>query len=416
MERSIEKHKQNSLLHNTLFLYLLTFSNYIFGLIILPYETRVLGPESYGILGFAASFYTYFFVLFDFGFILCGTKLIAENSNDKKELGRIVTGITYVKFILFIFVSIIFFVICFNVDFLAQHVVVLTLYLIYAFITSLIPDYLYRGLENMKMITLRTVLVRTIFTCLIFVFLKQPDQYWLVPLFNIIGTLISLVWIYYDMRCNEGILLQKVMIKDMWSLMKTSSQFFISRVAATIYGASNIVILGFVYPSGNVLGYFTSADKIRSLGSQAASPIADSFYPYMLRTKNYSRMLKVTGIIELFIIVACIILWLYAEYFCVIVFGNEFRGATSILRHIIPLMAIILPSYMFGFPALSPMGKAKWANISVEIALINQIAGIILLFVLGKINVFSLINLTIISEVVCMSIRIWVFISGIIKK
>ena len=89
--------KEKSLLKNTAFLYILTFSNYFFGLITLPYETRVLGPEYFGILGFAAAFYSYFYIIFDFGFILCGTKKIAENVNDRNALVKIVSGITFAK-------------------------------------------------------------------------------------------------------------------------------------------------------------------------------------------------------------------------------------------------------------------------------------------------------------------------------
>lgn len=400
------------LLKNTIFLYILTFSNYLFGLIILPYETRVLGPESFGILGFAASFYTYFYVVLDFGFILFGTKLIAENSVDKNKLSCIVQSITCAKLILFAVLLLVFMIIGFNVTYLRTHIGTLMLYLCYACLTCLIPDYLYRGLENMKMITIRTVLVRFVFTCLIFIFLKHPDQYYLVPLFNIIGTIVALCWIIYDMHHNIGLRFQKMPFKDVTNVLKQAFPFFISRVAATIYSASNTIILGFVYPVGNMLGFYTSADKVRGLVSQAASPIADSFYPYLLRTKDFRKMFRVTFLLEVLILLVCVVLWVYSEEFCVIVFGTEFRSTADILRHMIPLMSIVLPSYMFGFPALTPIGKAKWANLSVEIALINQIIGMIVLFALGKISAISLINLTFMSECISFIIRVVVFISG----
>lgn len=402
----------NMLFKNTIFLYILTFSNYLFGLITLPYETRVLGPEAFGILGFAAAFYAYFYVILDFGFILFGTKLVAESSRDKQKLSRIVQSITYAKLALLFLSLILLVIIGICVTSLRAHYVALLLYLLYAGLTCLIPDYLYRGLENMKMITIRTVFVRFVFTCLIFIFLKRPDQYYFVPLFNIIGTSVALGWMIYDMHHNIGLRVQKVTFEDVSNVLKQAFPFFISRVAATLYSASNTIILGFVYPVGAMLGFYTSADKVRSLASQAASPIADSFYPYMLRTGDFRKMIRVTVLLESLILIACVVLWKYSEEFCVIVFGEQYRETATILRHMIPLIAIILPSYMFGFPALTPIGKVKWANISVEIALIHQAVGIIVLLVCGKITAISLINLTLVSEFISLIVRVSVLISA----
>lgn len=398
--------KVHSLAANTCFLYILTFSNYIFGLITLPYETRVLGPEYFGILGFAAAFYNYFYIIFDFGFILCGTKKITECHADKDQIGRILSGITLSKFFLFLLTALLFFAATFMVERLKEYSLLLFLYLVYAALTCFIPDFLYRGLENMKMITYRTVLVRFIFTCLIFVFLKRPEQIYMIPLFNIVGTLCALLWIYYDIRYKLGIRFCRVSFRYCLSLLKESSNYFLSRIASTIYGATNMLILGFVYPASNILGYYTSVEKIKSLASQAASPIADSFYPYMIRTKDYRKLFKVTALFESMIIIGCVVLWIFSEQFCNLIFGPEFIEAGHILRYMIPLMAIILPVYMFGFPALSPIGMAKWANNSVIIAMVNQILGVVILFITHNVTPYSIIVLTIISEIICLIVRI----------
>ena len=221
-----------SLLQNTFFLYLITFSNYLFGLITLPYETRILGPEAFGLLGFASAFYTYFYVIFDFGFILCGTKMISQNIGDNKTIEKIVSGITFAKILLFAATSVVFTLICLSIPSLSSHLTILLLYLVYAGVTCLIPDYLYRGLENMKMITYRTVLVRLIFTCLIFIFLKRPEQVYLIPLFNIIGTLFALIWIFYDIRKNLNLTLRFVPLRYVFSLIKEAFLYFTSRIAS----------------------------------------------------------------------------------------------------------------------------------------------------------------------------------------
>ena len=45
--------KRGVLLKNTMMLYILQFSTYFFGFIVVPYETRVLGPVLYGMVGAA---------------------------------------------------------------------------------------------------------------------------------------------------------------------------------------------------------------------------------------------------------------------------------------------------------------------------------------------------------------------------
>ena len=217
-----------SLLQNTFFLYLITFSNYLFGLITLPYETRILGPEAFGLLGFAAAFYTYFYVIFDFGFILCGTRMITQNADNHSALEKIVSGITMAKIILFAITAVVFLIICLSIDRLADNLLLLMLYLVYAGVTCLIPDYLYRGLENMKMITLRTVLVRFVFTCLIFIFLRRPEQVYLIPLFNIVGTMFALIWIFYDIRTNLKLNIKIVPLKYVFSLVKEAIKVTLS--------------------------------------------------------------------------------------------------------------------------------------------------------------------------------------------
>src|SRR5690606_28065130 len=91
---------QKRLISNTIMLYLLTFSSYFFGFISLPYQTRVLGPEYYGRVGFALAFMVFFKLFIDFGFLLSATEEVAKHHRDKQKLSEIVTAVNILKCIL----------------------------------------------------------------------------------------------------------------------------------------------------------------------------------------------------------------------------------------------------------------------------------------------------------------------------
>lgn len=69
----------------------------IFPLLTLPYLTRVLSVDVYGSVAYVKSLMSYFQVIVDFGFMLSGTKEIAENVNDENRIGVIVGEITLAR-------------------------------------------------------------------------------------------------------------------------------------------------------------------------------------------------------------------------------------------------------------------------------------------------------------------------------
>ena len=174
--------REKRLLSNTVFLYILTFSNYFFSFITVPYQTRVLGPVFYGRLGFAAAFMMYIQLFIDFGFIMSATERISRNREDKDKVSEIFTAITYCKLILTAISGIALIFLCLISKRFSEDILVFFLYFISTVMLSFFPDYVYRGLENMKAITIRNVLIKLFFTILIFLFLKEPEDYYMVPL------------------------------------------------------------------------------------------------------------------------------------------------------------------------------------------------------------------------------------------
>lgn len=401
--------KKRSLLSNTFFLYLLTFSNYVFAFITIPYQTRILGPDFFGIISFALAFFSYFLLFIDFGFILSATKSIAEDSDNQNHVGRMLTAVSVSKFLLFVLSLLILFIFTFVSEKVWDNRIIIILYLVLAFFTSITPDFIYRGWENMMMVSLVAVVVRGTFTFLVFLFLKEPQDYILVPIFQIVGVLVSLVIIFYDLFVHKGIRFKRISFKEVYSIMKESSVYFLSRIASTVFTSANTIIIGLIYPSA-IVGFYSSAEKFKVLASQAASPISDSLYPYMIRTHNYKTMTLIVISMESLIILSCLILWCYSDVICTFIFGTQYKAAADLVIFFIPLIVLTLPNYVFGFPALTPLRAQKWANYSVEIAMVLQLIGLALLYFNSSLNLYNICWLTIFSESVCFIIRIVAFI------
>lgn len=218
--------KNKLLIKNTLMLYVLQFSNYIFSFITVPYQTRILGPSFYGKIGLATALMVYFQLFTDFGFILSATEEVALSRDNKKIISKVYTSVTALKTIFGFFSFIILGIVCAASVKFREDSLLYFLYLVGTIINSFLPDYLYRGLERMSDITYRTLFIKGLFTILIFVFLKRPEDYIVVPILIGIGNLIAVVWSNWHVQNRLEIQFLKISRNDIGITFKKSASFF----------------------------------------------------------------------------------------------------------------------------------------------------------------------------------------------
>ena len=381
---------KGNLLKNTAMLYILQFSTYLLSFLVMPYETRVLGDEIYGHLGAATSIMVSFQLVIDFGFLLSATEEVARSRHDKSALCRIFTSVTICKLGLTAVSFVVLLWLCQAIPAWHQKQTLILLTFAASFLTSMMPDYLYRGLEQMTAITLRTVAIRLFFTVAIFFFLKSPEDVWVVPVLNIIGNAVALIFVYLHLFRRLHICFQPVKRYTVWRTLARSSTFFYSRMATTAYTALNTVILDIISGSGAVTGYYTSANTLINAGKNGISPISDSLYPYMARHRDFKLVKKVLLWFEPPIIVFCAVVFPFAEQLCGWYFGAEFAPAGQVLRAMLPIGIVILPSYVLGFPTLTAMGLSKYANYSVIAGSVLHVCILAILFVTNQLSMVTL--------------------------
>ena len=397
--------KDRQLLGNTVMLYMMQFSTYLFSFITVPYQTRVLGASLYGKIGVAVATMAYFQLFMDFGFLLSATEDISAHREDKTYVGKKLTSVALIK-TAFAMLS---FGVVLALTFLAEPFKSFrSMYLIYicAYIAnSFLPDYFYRGVENMSAITVRTVFVKLFSTVLTFVLLRSKQDYLIVPILLLAGNLIAVVWAYVYLVKKLRYRFEAVFFADILHDLKRSSMFFLSRIAGTVYSATNTIITGYIDPTGPTSGYYTSADKVVSTAKSGFSPISDSVYPYMIKNRNFKLIKKILLVTEPVIIAGCLVVGVFARPLCTLAFGSEYADTAPILRAFLPVIAVILPSYLLGFPTLGAMGLSKHANRSIFVGTGLQLAGLLVLWLTGQLTAVHLALLTSLSETSIMVTR-----------
>ena len=383
------KLSSNHLAKNTFFLYILTFSNYFLGLLLYPYLSRVLTIEVFGLFGFAMSFVTIFQTIVDFGFMISATALISKHRSDSAKVSEIISTTIEAKLILCFVSLLLFLTSSFFTPMIREHFLFVFLFFINAIVTAMMPDFFFRGIEQMKNVTIRAVTSKVLGIIAVILLVHDDSQILLIPLSLIIGNIVALITALILMR-RANVKLRRVQAKMALKSIKTGMLFFISRLAISINSSLGSFFLGLKFlPASFEVGVYAGASRLSSASEMMLTPVVDSVYPHMINKKDYRFFKKIltlgTGI-WLVLIVGAMIL---AEPICVIILGEEYAAAGNYLRLLLISAFFAYPGMMLGFPALSPIGQAKHANIAVFVTATINIVACTILWLTDSVSLFS---------------------------
>lgn len=393
------------LLKNTLMLYFLRFSTYFFGFITVPYQTRVLGPEIYGKVGTAMALMLYFQLLIDFGFILSGTGEVARHPDDSARISKIYSAVQYLKMALIGLSFLILTAFCQLIPMYRQDFLFFLLYLVGTAVNGLVPDFVYRGLQQMGAVTLRVVISRVVFTLTLFLFLKGPEDYMVIPILSALGNVVALTWSLVYLHREFNIKLEAVRWPDLRKYMRASSTFFLSRIAGTVQSNLNVLILREISPYD--CGLYSAADKLYTTGQGALSPISDSVYPYMTQHKDFKLIKRILLWLMPPIALVCVLAYVFAPELCVLIFGKAFAESGRLLRGLMPAALMTLPDYLFGFVTMTALGITKHANYSIYLSSGVFILCVPVLHFMGRLDAVHLAWMISLSMLVDLSYRLY---------
>lgn len=407
--------KEKKLIFNTLYLYILSIIKMIFPLLTLPYLTRILTVETYGVVVYVKAYMSYIQLILDYGFLFSATKniAIAYNNKNSKQIEYILGNTIIEKIILCFFSLIITFFLSNFIPILKENLLFIWLYFFAISLSIFITDFLFRGIEKMEYITVPYVCAKAIFTALTFILIKNDKDLLLIPILEIISNIIIVIisiLIIRKLKIHFKFQNLKKWIED----LKHSGLYFLSNFATTIFGSLTTLIIGIVMSSKEV-AFWSISMQIVGVAKSMYTPICNSIYPYMIIKKNIKIIKKIQLLMLFPMIIGTIVVLFYGERIMSFIGGTNYKDAGYVLKFLLPTIIVSFYSMLYGWPVLGALGRVKETTFSTIIAACIQLIGIIFIY---KLNLFSLKSLAIscnISETFLLIIR-WKYFKSYIKK
>lgn len=385
----------------------LNIAKMFFPFVTLPYLTRVLSVDTYGTVAYVKTVMSYMQILVDFGFVLSATKDVIQAKHNKDELEHVIGDTIVGKMLLGIGALLVLLVLIAALPILRNNALYTLLSYAVVFESIFLLEFLFRGLEIMHVITIRFIVMKTLSTLLTFALVKSDADLLLIPLFDILSSLVAVLMAVYEVW-KLGLRPKFTGIQKAVRTIRQSMVYFFSNAASTSFNALSTLIIG-VQISQAQVAYWSVCMQVINAIQACYTPIADGVYPEMIKSRNLALIRKIVKIFLPLVAVGCCLAYVFAGFGMYILGGEEYLVAVPVFRTLIPVLFFGFLSVMFGWPVLGSIGKEREATFSTVCSVVLHIALLVLLIVT---DTFTLINIAIVrsvTEMVFFGIRFFFF-------
>lgn len=223
-------------------------------------------------------------------------------------------------------------------------------------------EWLYKGLEEFRFITIRTIIVKVLYIIGVFLLVRQASDYHIYYLLTVMMIVVNaFVNIIYS-RHYVTLLFRNI------GVTLYIKSFFILGIYAlltSMYLSFNVMYLGFVSGETEV-GYYSTASKLYRILIAMFTAFTGVMLPRMSsllsegKVDEFKKFLrKSTNILFAFSIPLVIFTIVFAPAIINIIAGKGYEGAILPMRIMMPLMLIIGYEQILIIQALMPLKKIE---------------------------------------------------------
>lgn len=362
---------------NFFYTVLLSIVNILFPILSFPYAARILGPVGIGNVQFVVSFAQYFALFAALGIPIYGIKETARHRDDPAKLSAVFTELTTIYFI----ASLLFFAIYIGIIFIFPFFEsARTLYLyagLLIFLSFSYTDWFYAGLEQFRAITIRSVIIKIISLLLLYVFVRNENdfsKYLLIIVFSILGNqVLGFCMIFRKTHFTFIGLDFKKHITPVFYIFSAS-------IAASIYTVLDTVLLGFL-STIRAVGLYTAAVKIIRMVFPFVTSMGTILMPGISKNFSDNNMTEVEEKLDnsfkfltFFAIPVCTGIAILAPEFIIVFSGRQFTEAILCMQILSLLPLLVGFGHFFHLQVLIPAGRNKEVFLSMFAGVITCLA------------------------------------------
>lgn len=367
--------KYKVLFENFCSLSILNGINVLVPFITIKYLSDTITDAQYGGYYYIYTIIQTLIVVSSYGFNFSATKLISENRDNRDYVNMVFNAVTASKLILSIASILVVLVLSpWLLD--TQSLKIMFLLGLGMVIGDVFtPTWLFQGMEKMKYMTIVNSSSKILFTLLVFVVVREPQDYiWLLLLYScgyILAGILSITLVYKQFNLKIGLTTRK----DIIFQFKAGASVFGSTMGINLYRRANVIILK-QFVSDDLLGIYSIAEQIVRGIQSLINPAAQVLFPHMslkFKDKTYEDIISLIKRIALpfiaVLIVACIGTIIFAPLIIRVMSDiDNFSDSIALIRWLSPVVLFGELNYLFGIVGLINMNRQTRFLIAVLVS------------------------------------------------
>ena len=348
--------------HNIAYNFILTISGYLFPLITYPYVSRVLGVTNIGTYNMVDSIINYFILFSMLGIGVVGIRETAENRGDRRRLSESFRDLVAFNVFMTVIAEILLLATIFLVPRFGPYRNMLLIGAVKLLANLFLVEWFYKGIEDFRYITVRSIIVKALYVVSVFVFVKAPGDY---PVYYLLTICVCIANAAVNWRHLRRFITFSQGQPFLFRYARPVAVMGCYALLTSMYTTFNVVYLGLVAGDTEV-GYYTSAVKLYTLIISLFTAFTNVMLPRMSALVSqgdegeFSRLASLSNTLlfrtSLPLVVFTV---LYAPEIIRIICGPGYESAVLLMRIIMPLLFIVGYEQIIIVQMLMPMKKDR---------------------------------------------------------
>ncbi len=371
-------------------------------LITTPWLSRTIGSSGNGVFAYTQAIVNYFVMFSTLGLSNYGVRIIAECDGDRKKRSRVFWEVITMSagIGLLVLIAYILFVIAFGRRY-TQYWILWGFWVIGSILDT---SWLFFGLQEFKMPTIRNFITKLISVVMILLLVRDSNDVWAYILAIAASYLLNslLLWPFIPKYVD----FIRPTLKGIFSHIKPNLTLFIPVIATSLYTLLDRVMLGAMSGMGQA-GYYDYAEKISKLPMAVITALGAVVLPKMTAVISAGHTIEGKHLVQktMWFMLFCAYGLAFgiasiAPEFVPIFFGEGFESCIPLMRILSLVIPLICITNVIGVQYLLPTHQDNAYTLSVVFGAITNI--IINIFAIPHFGAMGAAFATVLAEFIVL--------------